>query len=255
MFTYYLEILVLSLIQGISEFIPVSSSAHLILASKINKFNINSLQIDVSLHAGSLIAILFYFWKDLIGIFKDKKLLALIFLGSTPVLVVGLILYSTELIYNLRNIKVITWSTLIFAILLFFSDKRKIKKKIQNDLKIKDILIIGLSQILAFIPGASRSGVVMTSCRYLKFNRVDAAKISFFLSIPALAGASFLGLNDISKEGIDFNNVIIFSTLFSFIFSFLTIKFLLYFLNRFSLKVFVFYRIFLFFILLIVTYT
>ena len=136
MFTYYLEIIVLSLIQGISEFIPVSSSAHLILASQINQFNINTLQIDVSLHAGSLIAILLYFWKDLIGIFKDKKLLALIFLGSTPLLVVGLILYSTELIYNLRNIKVITWSTLIFAILLFFSDKKKVKKKIQNDLKI-----------------------------------------------------------------------------------------------------------------------
>ena len=95
----------------------------------------------------------------------------------------------------------------------------------------------------------------MTSCRYLKFNRVDSAKISFFLSIPALAGASFLGLNDISKEGIDLNNVIIFSTFFSFIFSFFTIKFLLYFLNRFSLKVFVFYRIFLFFILLIIAYT
>ena len=130
MFTYFLEIVVLSLIQGISEFIPVSSSAHLILASKINEFNIGSLQIDVSLHAGSLIAIILYFWKDLIGIFKDKKLFALIFFGSVPLIVVGLILYSTELIYNLRNIKVIAWSTLIFGILLFFSDKKKIKKKI-----------------------------------------------------------------------------------------------------------------------------
>ena len=255
MFAYFLEIIVLSLIQGISEFIPVSSSAHLILASKINEFNIGSLQIDVSLHAGSLIAIILYFWKDLIGIFKDKKLFALIFFGSVPLIVVGLILYSTELIYNLRNIKVIAWSTLIFGILLFFSDKKKIKKKFKNDLTIKDILVIGLSQIVAFIPGASRSGVVITSCRFLKFNRVDAAKISFFLSIPALAGASFIGLNDILNEGKSFNDVVIISTLFSFIFSFLTIKFLLYFLNNFSLKIFVFYRIFLSFILLIIAYT
>ena len=122
---FYLEIILLSLIQGITEFIPVSSSAHLVLISKISEFNISSLLVDVSLHAGSLIAIIAYFWKDLIRILKDKKLFLLIFLGSIPLIAVGLFLYSTELIYNLRNIEVIAWTTLIFGILLFLADKAR----------------------------------------------------------------------------------------------------------------------------------
>lgn len=251
---YYLEIILLSLVQGITEFIPVSSSAHLVLISKISEFNISSLLVDVSLHAGSLIAIITYFWRDLIRILKDKKLFLLIFLGSIPLIAVGLFLYSTELIYNLRNIEVIAWTTLIFGILLFLADKRNIGKKLKNDLTIKNIAFIGLAQTLALVPGVSRSGIVITTGRFLKFNRVDAAKISFFLSIPALAGASFIGVTDILEEGVSFDYIIILSTLISFIFSFLTIKFLLYFLNKFSLKIFVYYRIFLSFLLLIIAY-
>ena len=255
MTTYYIEIIVLSFIQGVFEFIHVSSSAHLILVSKFSEINISSLQMDVSLHTGSLLAIISYFWKELFGIFKNKKLFLLIFLGSIPLITIGFILHYSGLIYYLRNLEVIAWTTLIFGILLFLSDKQYVKKKLENDLTIKKILIIGLTQTFALIPGVSRSGIVMTTGRFLQFNRLDAAKISFFLSIPALAGASFIGINDIINEGSKVDNLVLLSTLFSFMFSLITIKFLLIFLNKFSLKVFVYYRVFLSFVLLIIAYT
>ena len=131
MFSNFIEILILSFVQGISEFSPVSSSAHLLIISKLKTFQSSSLEIDISLHLGSLIAIIFYFRKDLIGIFKNKNLLLLIILGSIPLIVVGFILHKTGLINYLRNIEVIAWTTLLFGILLFFSDKFKIEKKFE----------------------------------------------------------------------------------------------------------------------------
>ena len=113
----------MALIQGVSEFIPVSSSAHLFLISNIGKFSIQSLEIDISLHLGSLLAILIYFRNELINIFKNKKILNLIFFGSMPIMIVGFILYNFELIYQLSNLKLIASTTLIFGILLYFVDK------------------------------------------------------------------------------------------------------------------------------------
>jgi len=254
MISYYFGIFILSFIQGISEFIPVSSSAHLIFFSELNNFLKSSLIIDVSLHLGSLLAILYYFRKDLLQIFNNKKLLLLILLGSIPVILVGFILYFSELIHYLRNIKIIAWTTLIFAIILYFADTFKVKKKIDEDLSIKNIFIIGLFQVLALIPGVSRSGIVITSGRFLNFSRYDSTKISFYLSIPALAGASTIGLNDALNENIEFNISILFSIIFSFIFSYLTIKYFLIFMQKFSLKIFVYYRILLAIILFFIIY-
>ena len=118
MFQNIIEILILSAIQGISEFLPISSSAHLILVSSLYEFKSNSLLIDISLHLGSLLAIIYFFRNDLLNIKNNKKFLSLIILGSIPLIVVGYILYSTDLIYSLRNVEVIAWTTLIFLSLI-----------------------------------------------------------------------------------------------------------------------------------------
>ena len=254
MSTYYLEILVLSIIQGISEFIPVSSSAHLLLFSKIKEFNYSSLEIDVSLHLGSLLAIIIYFWKDIFSIYKNRKLLKLIIIGSIPLLIFGFFFYKFGYIDQIRNLKVIAWTTLIFGILLFFADKNNQNKNIINDLNLKNIFLIGFFQALSLIPGVSRSGIVITASRFTNFNRIDSAKISFFLSIPALAGASVLILNDLPDKSLDFNLTIFLSILFSFISSLITIKFLLYYLKKFSLNLFVYYRLILSLLLFIIAY-
>jgi len=255
MIVFYLENLFLAFVQGVSEFIPVSSSAHLLIISKLYNFNSSSLEIDVSLHLGSLIAIIFYFRKDLINIFNNKNLLFLIIFGSLPIIIVGFLLYNTGLIDYLRNIKLIAWTTLIFGIILYVSDQFKTNKKLDNDLNFRNILLIGLFQAIALIPGVSRSGITITAGRFLNFNRFDATKISFYLSIPALAGASFLGLNNIFEKNLEFNLILIFSTISSFIFSYLTIKYFLIYIQKFSLKLFVFYRIILAGILLIILYS
>ena len=254
MFNEFLEIFILSAVQGISEFLPISSSAHLILISSFFELKTNSLLIDISLHLGSLIAIIFYFRKDLFDLNNNRKYLNLILFGSIPLLIFGYILHSSELIYLLRNIKVIAFTTLFFGIILFFSDQAKTEKNISTNLDFKSIIFIGLFQILALIPGVSRAGITLTAARFLKFNRVDSVKISFMLSIPALAGASFLGLQDLIRQPLEINYLIIFTIILSFLFSFITVKFFLNFINKFSLNIFIIYRILLSLILFGIIY-
>jgi len=238
-----IEVLILSAIQGISEFLPISSSAHLILVSSLYEFKSSSLLIDISLHLGSLFAIIYYFKNDLLDIKNNSRLLIFIIVGSIPLIIVGYILYSTGIIYELRNIKVIAWTTLIFGIILYIADKNSLDKKISTNLNMKSILFIGLFQILSLIPGVSRAGITITGTRILKFNRIDSSKISFLLSIPALAGASFLGLKDVFDQSVEFNYLVIIAIVSSFIFSFITVKFFLIYVNKFSMNVFVIYRI------------
>ena len=142
MISNYLEVLVLSIVQGISEFIPVSSSAHLIIFSNIINFSNKSLIFDVGLHLGSLIAILFYFNKELLNIPNDKKLFNLLLIGSIPLIIFGYMLHSTDLIHLLRNIKVIAWTTLFFGIILFFADQRKTNQNIKKCKSITKCVVI-----------------------------------------------------------------------------------------------------------------
>ena len=249
-----IEVFILSVVQGVSEFLPISSSAHLIITEQLFGFKNSSLLIDVSLHLGSLTAIIFFFRKDLLNLKDNKKLLILILIGSLPVIIAGFILYQTGIIHYLRNIKIIAWTTLIFAILLFIADKNNFDKKISNDLNLKSILYIGLFQILSLIPGVSRAGITITAARFLKFDRVDSSKISFLLSIPALGGASFLNLKDIIKEPIEINYLIVLAIASSFFFSYITVKFFLIYINKFSMNAFVVYRIFVAIILFIIIY-
>ena len=254
MFQNIIEVLILSAIQGVSEFLPISSSAHLILVSSLYEFKSNSLLIDISLHLGSLSAIIYFFREELLDVKNNKRLLSLIVLGSIPLITVGYILYTTGVIYNLRNIKVIAWTTLIFGIILYIADKSRFDKKISTNLNFKSILFISLFQILSLIPGVSRAGITITAARILKFNRFDSSKISFLLSIPALGGASFLGLKDLLNQSAEFNYLVIVAIITSFIFSFLTVKFFLIYINKFSMNAFVIYRIIIALILFAVIY-
>ena len=254
MFQEIIEIFILSAIQGISEFLPISSSSHLILISNLYDFKTSSLLIDISLHLGSLFAIIFYFRNDLFDLRHNRKLLGLILIGSLPLIIFGYLLHSTDLIYLLRNIKVIAWTTLFFGIILFFADQRKIDQNISSNLNVKNILFIGLFQILALIPGVSRAGITMTAARFLKFNRVDSSKIAFLLSIPALAGASFLGLKDAFNQSLEINYLLVIAIILSFLFSYITVKFFLIYINRFSLNLFIIYRILVALILFLIIY-
>ncbi len=243
MFQNIIEIIILSAIQGISEFLPISSSAHLILVSSLYEFKSNSLLIDISLHLGSLLAIIYFFRNELLDTKNNKRLLGLIILGSIPLIIVGYILYSTNFIYALRDVKVIAWTTLIFGIVLYIADKNRFDKKISTNLNFQSILFIGLFQILSLVPGVSRAGITITAARILKFNRLDSSKISFLLSIPALSGASFLGLKDVLNQPLDLNYLVVIAIISSFIFSFLTVKFFLIYINKFSMNAFVIYRV------------
>ena len=254
MFENIIEVLILSAIQGISEFLPISSSAHLILVSSLYEFKSSSLLIDISLHLGSLFAIIYYFKMDLLDIKNNKRLLSLIIVGSIPLIIVGYVLYSTGIIYELRDVKVIAWATLIFGVVLYVADRNRFDKKISSNLNLRSIFFISIFQILSLIPGVSRAGITITAARILRFNRLDSSKISFLLSIPALSGASFLGLKDIFSQSVEFNYLVIIAILTSFIFSFLTVKFFLIYINRFSMNAFVIYRVIVALILFAVIY-
>tara|TARA_X000001036_G_C20638160_1_gene790047 strand:- start:181 stop:939 length:759 start_codon:yes stop_codon:yes gene_type:complete len=250
-----IEIIALSLIQGITEFLPISSSSHLIILSQYLEFNNSNLEIDVSLHIGSFLAVIVFFRKDIFNIVQNKDLFLKILIGSLPVIIMGYLMVKFNLIEQIRNIKVIGWTTLIFGILLYLSDKSDVTNKISSNFTIKSVILIGFLQTLSLIPGVSRSGITITGARMLKFNRYDSAKISFLLSIPTLAAVSLFGLNNLVKsESYDFSFLIIISIIFSFLFSFITIKYFLRYIKSFSLNIFVIYRIFLGFGLLILAY-
>ena len=254
MLSNIIEIIILSLIQGVSEFLPISSSAHLVVISTLYEFKSSSLLIDVSLHLGSLLAIIFFFRKELIDLKNNQKLLSLMIFGSIPLIVVGYILYKTELIYVIRDIRIIAWTTLIFGIVLYLADKCRFDKKISSNLNLRVILYIGLFQILALIPGVSRAGITITAARIFRFNRFDSSKISFLLAIPALAGASILSLMDVINQSFEFNYLIFIAITLSFLTSYFTVKFFLEYINKFSLSVFVIYRIIVAIILFIIIY-
>jgi len=255
MLSNIIEIIILSIVQGVSEFLPISSSAHLNIVEIIFEFNSNSLIIDVSLHLGSLLAIIFYFRRELLDLKNNLKLLSLMIVGSIPVVIAGYIISTTGLINLLENnLKIIAWTTLIFGIILYLADKSKFDKKISSNLNLKTILYIGLFQVLALIPGVSRAGITITAARFFKFNRFDSSKISFLLAIPAITGASVLQLKNAIDQNFELDYLILISITLSFLFSYFTVKYFLKYINKFSLNVFVIYRIIISIILFIIIY-
>ena len=251
----------LSLIQGATEFLPVSSSAHLVL---YNKFVIglrDNLSLDIAMHIGSLMAVILLMVKPLkenSNNFLEKngvqRSFFLLFFAMLPLISMALFLEYARLIDLSRKIEIIAFTNIIFAFLLFLSDRKKSNRKLSN-ISTRDAFIIGLWQSFAVFPGTSRSGASITGARFLSYNRKDAIIISVMLSVPSIAISSgyiaFKFFNSQSK--IDFD-LAIYATTFSFFFSYLALKFFIRFGETFSFTPYVVYRIFLGLSLLTVLY-
>ena len=244
--------LILSLIQGITEFIPVSSSGHLVLLPYFLDTPYQGRAFDVYIHLGSLLAVLIYLRTEIILMVKDllstkraisPGYLAIknIFIATIPVVSFGVIIVFLDLEFS-DYIETVGWMTLLFGVLLGLSDKIKVRKDLLNNSK--DILIIGLFQSLALIPGVSRSGIVITLGRFLGYNRIQASKFSLLLSIPVIFAAAVLKTGKIILEnGTLFRSDFILGFVLSFVFSYLTIKVFMKYIEKASLRVFVVYRI------------
>ena len=257
-------IIILSLIQGITEFLPISSSAHLIIIPEFF-LNIDSSRgFDVSLHFGSLLAVIYYLKKDLIKIILDtiflKKdnegfiILKNLIISTIPVIIVGFLVHINNFDI-IRSLEVIGWTTLIFGILLGIADRNLKVIKYFKSLNLKDALVIGIAQTLAIIPGTSRSGIVITAGLYMGFSRFDASKYSLLLSIPVIIAATTLeSINLFIEKGFFFNNEMIMGIILSFCVALITIRLFMKWINKASLKIFVAYRIMLGILILIYAY-
>ncbi len=257
-------IIILSVIQGITEFLPISSSAHLIIIPEIF-LNLHSTRgFDVSLHFGSLFAVIYYLKTDLLKIVSDtiflKKenegfiILKNLIVSTIPIIIIGFLVHLND--FNIiRSLEVIGWTTLIFGVLLGIADRNLKVVKFFKSLNLRDALVIGIAQILAIIPGTSRSGIVITTGLCIGLSRFDASKYSLLLSIPVIIAATTLeSINLFLKDGLFFNNEMIIGMILSFCVALVTIRLFMSWINRASLKIFVIYRIFLGILILLYAY-
>ncbi len=250
------EIIIYSIIQGITEFLPISSSAHLFLLEYILNWPISGRTMAIAAHLGSLIAVILYLKEDLLQIlysfnqfknFKENNQILLIrnlFIITIPILIIGLLIFK-DLDKALLSLNVIAWGSIIGGILLYVSDNYKGEEKNIYSLSILNSLFIGLFQVFALIPGASRAGAVITAARILKISRIDSTKIGLYSGLPTILGAVTLETiwlfnNTISKLEIA---PIILVFLFSFSFAYLSIMFLIKWLKNYTFFPFVIYRI------------
>lgn len=250
----YLNTFFLAVIQGVTEWLPISSSGLLVIFEELVKLEDKNLNLlfNIAVHGGSLIAVVIYFLKDLFQIFNNYNLIKNIIVATIPVVIAGFLIKITGLNIFLQDIKVVAFATLFFSIVLYFSDKTKVTIQFDKNISNKNALLIGLAQVLALIPGTSRSGITISCARFLGFSRVDSAKFSFLISIPVLFAACVLGFGDVVFEP---NNQIIILIVFGFFVSLLTsllcIKVFLKFVENNSLNLFVVLRIILGTVLLI----
>jgi len=241
----------LALIQGITEFLPISSSAHLIFPSPILGWEDQGLAFDVAVHFGSLIAVMLYFRKDIYNILygwtlhiikrqasDEARLGWMIILATCPIVIAGFLLRDIVDLY-FRSSTVIASTTIIFALLLLFADKGL------NKLNWRAFLFIGMAQVLALIPGTSRSGVTMTAGLFCQLNRKDTARLSFLLSIPAVAGATLLSFIDLLGESSVNWLELVYGMLLSAVLSYLCIHYFLKLVTSLGFMPFVIYRLFL----------
>ena len=200
---YYL--LLVAVIQGITEFLPVSSSGHLILLPNLTGMTDQGQAIDVAVHVGTLAAVVIYFWRDVaVGLgglprllrgrvdTPGAKLALLLIVSTIPVIVAGLILKVTGLSDAMRSIAVIGWTMLVFGIVLYWADQKGPVDKTAEDWTMGDAIKMGLWQVLALIPGTSRSGITITGARMMGYARTDAARLSMLMSIPTIVASGLL---------------------------------------------------------------
>ncbi len=251
-----LPIIFLGLLQGITEFLPISSSAHLILAPYLLNFENQSLIIDVCLHIGTLLAVIIYFRQDVLGYLRsipklltkntndETKDLKNLIVATIPILIVGGIIFATGFVDLLRNFQVIGFATIFFALLLYFADFKSQNSITLSRLDFKKIFIIGCYQILAIIPGTSRAGVIYTACRFYKTSRVESAKFSMLLSIPTILLSSFIPLIEIVKTGnLELTVNALIAIVVAFFTAMISINFLLKWVASHTMLPFVIYRI------------
>ncbi len=251
----WLEIVVLALIQGLTEFLPISSSAHLILPSQVLGWEDQGLLFDVAVHVGTLIAVMLYFRQDIYILIKawlrqvtgqggsqEARLAWYVILGTIPAGLAGF-LGSDWIEENLRSAMVIALATIGFGILLGVADRKTGSRDMQQ-LSLKDALVIGFSQALALIPGTSRSGITMTAALFLGLNRDTAARFSFLLSIPLIMAAGLLKGLELAETGTDSQfTVVAVATGLSAVSAYACIHLFLKFLEKLSFMPFVIYRL------------
>lgn len=262
-----LQLIVLAIVQGLTEFLPVSSSAHLILASWLLDFPDQGLVTDVAIHLGTLFAVLIYFRRDLAAMWRavaspasvsgeshERRLAWCLVVAAVPVILVGGLAHGW-VEGHLRDVRVIAISTVIFGLLLWFADARFSRHRQLDDISVKSALLIGLAQVLALIPGASRAGVTLTMGRVLGFDAVSAARFSFLLSIPVIAAAGAYGMLKIAAGGaqLDWAGFAL-AVGFSALAGWGCIALFLNLLRRFGLLPFVLYRLALGAVLLVIAF-
>ena len=209
-----LQIVVLALIQGITEFLPISSSGHLLLVPALTGWQDQGVLTDVMVHMGSFLAVVVYFWRDCMNLLTGTiemargrvtpwgKLAMLIVIGTIPAVVLGVILDKIGFMDAVRQMpEIVAWNAIVFGILLYLCDRFGLTIRRMSDMTLTPAIIIGIAQAIAIIPGTSRSGITMTAARALGFERPEAARFAFLLGIPAIAGAGVFKLGDAIAVG------------------------------------------------------
>ncbi len=250
------QLLLLSIIQGLTEFWPVSSSGHLNLVHLLTNWQDQGPLIDVAVHFGSLFAVLIYFWRDIVMLLKaagdlvlgrfnrETQLLIYLIVASVPLLIAGFLLLKSGYYKDLRTIEVIAWANIIFAFVLWWCDQNPPMTRKLEDITWKDALFVGFSQIIALIPGASRSGITMSAARYLEFNRIEAARFAMLLAIPSILGLGLGTVYELVQSGdASLQSDAIFVGVLSFFTALFSIWFMMALLKRMSMMPFVIYRL------------
>ncbi|MCV6823122.1 MULTISPECIES: undecaprenyl-diphosphate phosphatase [Halocynthiibacter] len=264
-----LHLALVAIIQGITEFLPVSSSGHLILLPILMDMPDQGQVIDVAAHVGTLFAVIIYFWADvslaargvpamLTGRISEPgaRLAFLLLIATIPVIIAGFILKITGLSDSMRSMAVIGWTMLIFGLVLYWADQQSAERKVSGEWNVKDALVMGLWQAVALIPGTSRSGATITGARLLGYTRTDGAKLAMLMSIPTIIASGTLSALDLagSETSGAFRDALIVAAL-SALMALAALSLMMRLLRSVSFTPYVIYRVILGTILLVVAYT
>ena len=249
------QILVLAIVQGLTEFLPVSSSGHLILIPALTGWKDQGVVTDVMVHVGSLFAVLAYFWRDVLKLLhgaadatrgrvtQNSRMATYIVLATIPALVFGAILKFSGVSDSIRGAEIVAFGAIFFGILMYVADVMGPHLKRMEDITLGPAMIIGLAQAVALIPGTSRSGITMTAARFMGFERGEAARFSFLLGIPAISAAGLFTALEAWQEGGGVPADALWAAFFTFFAALAAIAFLMALVKRASFLVFVIYRI------------
>ena len=254
-----LQIIVLAIVQGITEFLPISSSGHLILVPALTDWPDQGLLMDVGVHVGTLLAVMMYFRADVLRMImafwhmitlsknhdqQDKRLLIALILSTIPVVIIGGLVSKMGWNEGWRTLEVIGWTSIVFGIILYILDEKSAVTKKLSELRYGHALIMGIAQVLAIIPGVSRSGITMTAARGLGFSRTEAARFSMLMSIPTILAAGTLeGLKLMQSDNVVLGTDIFLGAGLSFITALIAIAGLMKWLQKSSMAPFVLYRV------------